>query len=296
MCASASRAAPRRRPSSPTTPIATANPKASASAWRVPPLDDQAAHALDQVRDRVQRRDGPEPVDLDQVARHVHRGEEQEDEQHGEEPLHGLARAGAQRGERAQRAEREHDQGRRGAAARPRRARRTRAGRRPPARPRGRRAPAPAPSRRRRRAGRARSAVERIGVSASRFRKPVWMSRARSVPAFIVANSAPWMNGTASANARKESVGKPGSCSAESRPPALTASSISGKRSGATTFAGWRSVRTTERRASWAVCAAAAIATAETGSRLAAPPRCRALERAAGLGEEDVVERRLVER
>jgi hypothetical protein len=41
----------------------------------------------------------------------------------------------------------------------------------------------------------------RIGVSASRLRKPVWMSRARSVPAFIVAKSAPCMKGTARANA-----------------------------------------------------------------------------------------------
>ena len=36
-----------------------------------------------------------------------------------------------------------------------------------------------------------------------------WMSRARSVPAFIVAKSAPWRNGTASANATKRLVGKP---------------------------------------------------------------------------------------
>ena len=45
------------------------------------------------------------------------------------------------------------------------------------------------------------------------------MSRARSVPAFIVANSAPWMNGTARAKARNESVGKPGS-SVEGSSPA----------------------------------------------------------------------------
>ena len=64
---------------------------------------------------------------------------------------------------------------------------------------------------RRRRGGRRASRCSRIGVSASRLRKPVWMSRARSVPAFIVANSAPWMNGTAIAKARNESVGKPGS-------------------------------------------------------------------------------------
>ena len=45
------------------------------------------------------------------------------------------------------------------------------------------------------------SAAPRIGVSERRLKKPVWISRARSVPAFIVANSAPWMKGTASANA-----------------------------------------------------------------------------------------------
>ena len=76
------------------------------------------------------------------------------------------------------------------------------------------------------------------------------MSRARSVPAFIVAKSAPWMNGTASAKATNEVVGKPGRCVSALSPPELTASSISGKTSGAMTFAGWRSVRTTERRAS----------------------------------------------
>src|SRR5262245_2696132 len=36
------------------------------------------------------------------------------------------------------------------------------------------------------------------------------MSRARSVPAFIVAKSAPWMNGKARKNARNEFDGKPG--------------------------------------------------------------------------------------
>src|SRR3954452_19500722 len=92
------------------------------------------------------------------------------------------------------------------------------------------------------------SAIPRIGVSESRFRKPVWMSRARSVPVFMVANSAPWMNGTASAKATKEFVGKPGRFVAAFSPPEFTASSSIGKSNGATTFAGWRTVRTTERR------------------------------------------------
>ena len=75
------------------------------------------------------------------------------------------------------------------------------------------------------------------------------MSRARSVPAFMVAKSAPWMNGTARAKARNELVGKPFRCVVARRPPALTASRNIGKRSGAITAAGWREVRTIERRA-----------------------------------------------
>ena len=66
------------------------------------------------------------------------------------------------------------------------------------------------------------------------------MSRARSVPAFMVANSAPWMKGIAKAKATKRSVGNPGIVVAGWRPPAFTASSPSGKITGATTFAGCR--------------------------------------------------------
>jgi hypothetical protein len=58
------------------------------------------------------------------------------------------------------------------------------------------------------------------------------------------------MNGTASAKATNESVGKPGRCVSALRPPELTARSSIGKSSGATTLAGWRIVRTTERRPS----------------------------------------------
>ena len=75
------------------------------------------------------------------------------------------------------------------------------------------------------------------------------MSPSEIRAAFIVAKSAPWMNGIASAKAMKESVGI-GQLVAESRPPELTARSRSGKTSGKATFAGWRSVLTTERRAS----------------------------------------------
>ena len=41
-----------------------------------------------------------------------------------------------------------------------------------------------------------------IGVSASRFRKPVSTSRATALPALIDANSEPWMNGNAIAKSR----------------------------------------------------------------------------------------------
>ena len=92
--------------------ITAANPNASASASAVPARDDQAAQPLDQVRDRVERRHGPEPVRLDQVPRQVHRREEQPDEEEREEPLDRLARARPQREERAERTERDRDRSR----------------------------------------------------------------------------------------------------------------------------------------------------------------------------------------
>jgi hypothetical protein len=64
------------------------------------------------------------------------------------------------------------------------------------------------------------------------------MSRANSTFAFTVASSAPCTNGTASANARNESVGKPGRFVSALRPPAFTASRSIGKISGKTTLAG----------------------------------------------------------
>src|SRR5205823_6498679 len=60
-----------------------------------------------------------------------------------------------------------------------------------------------------------------------------------------------WMNGTASAKATKELVGKPGRRVSAFRPPELTASNSNGKTSGEITFAGCRTVRTTERLPSW---------------------------------------------
>ena len=77
------------------------------------------------------------------------------------------------------------------------------------------------------------------------------MSRARSVPAFIVAKSAPWMNGKARKKARNESDGKPGSFVAECSPADVTASRAVGKTNGKMMFAGWRAVRRIERRAIW---------------------------------------------
>jgi hypothetical protein len=68
--------------------------------------------------------------------------------------------------------------------------------------------------------------------------KPVWTSRARSVPAFIVEKSAPWMKGTANAKARNDVVGKPARSVDERRPPAFTAMSAIGKMRGAMTLAG----------------------------------------------------------
>src|SRR4051812_28307536 len=115
------------------------------------------------------------------------------------------------------------------------------------------------------------------------------------------------MNGTASAKATKEFVGKPGRRVSAFRPPEFTASSSIGKRSGATTFAGWRTVRTTERRASRKTWSAKTLIQAGPASdasrRLCGEVAAGELglflvgtfERAAGLRQEDIVERRLME-
>src|SRR5919198_356700 len=122
------------------------------------------------------------------------------------------------------------------------------------------------------------------------------MSRARSVPAFVVENSAPWMNGTASAKATNESVGNPGRRVSAFSPPELTASRSSGNASANTTFAGWRTVRTTERRASSSTWSAKTVTSrgfhrepADLVLLFRGP-----LERAARLREEHIVERGLV--
>src|SRR5688500_1276778 len=74
-----------------------------------PARDDQAADALEQVRDGIRGRDVAEPVDVDQVPRRVHGREEEEDEEEGEETLDRLARAGAEREEEAERSEGDRD-------------------------------------------------------------------------------------------------------------------------------------------------------------------------------------------
>src|SRR5688572_13348084 len=123
------------------------------------------------------------------------------------------------------------------------------------------------------------------------------MSRASSVPAPIVAKSAPWMNGTARANARNESVGNPGRSVDGSRPAELTSINATGKTSGGIAIAGWRSVRRIERPATAPIWTAARLTACEppagmrTGSRLR-PRLGRPFERPAGLGEEHVVQAR----
>ena len=126
--------------------------------------------------------DRAEPVLLDQVARQRHRREEEEDEEDREEALHRLAGADAQGEERADAAERERDRQREQEQERDARRARPRTRRRRRSRRRCRRAPgrgrAPSP----RRACRRAATAPPSGVSASRLRKPVSMSVARSVP------------------------------------------------------------------------------------------------------------------
>jgi ribulose 1,5-bisphosphate synthetase/thiazole synthase len=57
------------------------------------------------------------------------------------------------------------------------------------------------------------------------------------------------MKGNARKKARNESVGKPGILVAGLSPAEVTASRAVGKTNGKMMFAGWRAVRSTERRA-----------------------------------------------
>ena len=81
---------PRRRASPSTTPSPISVGRG------LDALDDQVAHRLDQVRDRVDVGDGPEPAGHG-LAGEERRREEQQHEEEGEGALDGLGRAGAQR-------------------------------------------------------------------------------------------------------------------------------------------------------------------------------------------------------
>ena len=138
------------------------------------------------------------------------------------------------------------------------------------------------------------SAEPRIGVSESRVKKPVWMSRARSVPAFIVEKSAPWMNGTASAKARNDVDGKPGSSRRR-----LQAAGVDGQQREREDERWDRARRLPDRtghrapgqRTDLRRQDAHARARLQRSRSLRLRLR-RAFERAPGLGEEDVVQRR----
>ena len=175
-------------------------PNASAERLGVEAGDEEAADPLDQVGDRVEVAIVRNQLLLDQVPGQRHRGEEEEDEEDREEALHRLAGADPQRRRRC-RCSRTRTRSNSERSDQHRDARRSRPRTRP--RRRGRRrcsaaawtnpsaiAPPSVP---------ASSAAPPSGVSASRLRKPVSMSVARSVPELSRAKIAPWMNGTASA-------------------------------------------------------------------------------------------------
>ena len=164
---------------------ASANPKPSSSACAVPARDDQAAHPLDQVGDRVVGRDVAEPGRLDQVAREARGAQEQGHEQQRED------RPGSPRRYRAA-----APAARRGSRTRTRSAIDSSSSTSTPPTPLAKSTPVASadeqvddrlhqPST----SGAAElpdsSASLRSGVSASRLKKPVSMSRARSVPAVI---------------------------------------------------------------------------------------------------------------
>ena len=76
----------------------------------VPPVDDERADALDEVGERVVGRDRPEPLVVDQRSREARRGQEQQDEEQREEPLHRLRGARPQADQGADRGEAERDE------------------------------------------------------------------------------------------------------------------------------------------------------------------------------------------
>ena len=202
MSAPAACAGPRPRPSTPSSEIPTAIAEPERQRLAVPAEDDQRAHSLEQVGDRVDGRDRAEPV------RSISsRGSALEDRNTSTKNSGNTPWTASPEPVRSpiSAPERRRTPARSAAPARASRARRRRPPRsaaRPRSRPPGRCTadisataitPASLPS---------SSAARRIGVSARRLRNPVSMSRARLEPALIEANSAPWMNGNASAKFR----------------------------------------------------------------------------------------------
>ena len=90
--------------------IAIEKPSASARASQ-PVMIRLRTHSIRYETGLIER-EKAEPRNGDQVARRVHRGDEEEDEQHGEEPLDRLPGAGAEREEGAERTEAHRDESR----------------------------------------------------------------------------------------------------------------------------------------------------------------------------------------
>src|SRR5215218_7590116 len=83
-----------------------------------------------------------------------------------------------------------------------------------------------------------------------------------------------------------------------SSPDALIANRITGKMKGKTSCPGWRMTRRKARRPSTATCSSIpgrATPAAALAAGIVTRRRCSALELAAGLRQEDVVERRFVQ-
>ena len=139
-------------------------------------------------------------------------------------------------------------------------------------------------------------ATPRAGVSASRFRKPVSMSRPSSIAELSAVKSAPCTNGIANMKSTYESAGKPGSADARSSPLASTKKKKSGKTSANASCPGWRIDRMNARRPRTTICSR--VVTRRRARPALRPPArlvCLAFEAVPGLREEDVVERRRVE-
>ena len=94
-----------------TSPSTIANPNPSASACQSQPVMIRLRTHSIMYETGLSVAAVWNQLDLDEVARRVHRRDEQEDEEHGEERLDRLARAGSVREPGAERAERERHDG-----------------------------------------------------------------------------------------------------------------------------------------------------------------------------------------